>query len=406
MKSCRGTSRLCVFIVGAALLLAFCTVSSAEQAIGMRVTFDSGGVKVKGPSDTDWSPVGANRILLAGDEIIAAQEGYLEIETETGIFLRMAGGSGVKVVSVTSSITFSATTGSFYLQRINRSSGDMSFVSPVCTINPQSGSTVRVDITPNGGTKVSVRWGQATVHSEGGPERSLEQWQRSFADPGYVPTAPAAFDPAEEDAFDSWNRTRARQLATGETATRLPVISHSTSSNGRWVDIDGGSYWSPGPYYFYGPDWYDWYGGYWGWHPGYGCIPAWYFASWYITGNCGHWYHHPDYGPVWGIGERRHLAWDGHGQWYGRNGDTGAPPHSSHADRLPSSRLLNTDRRTDRSTPVAPFGDRRSSGRLTAMPHGSGSLGDGLAGRGSTSHGANRSAGNISVGHGGSHGRR
>ncbi len=188
----------------------------------------------------------------------------------------------------------------------------------------------------------------------------------------------------------------AQPKANGRSTVHLQPASQPASHSGKWVNVDGDYYWNPGPYYSYGPDWCDW-NGYWGWGPGYGCIPAWDFRTQYITGHYGHWYNHPNYGPLWGLGDR-HPSWataGGSGWQHGMNGDewrhsgsshgaASSPPfhHSEPTMASNSSRGHGISPHSSGTRPTAPSGGRSSGGGFSGGGHGGGGGGHGGGGHG------------------------
>ena len=238
------------FAAVAAFLLP--VTAQADQLLHARVSYESGGAMVKGSSDADWSYATTNTLVMPGDTLWADNDGLLELEMAGGTFLRMADGSKAEIVQVPPSGQVRGWTGSFYLQRVNRSSGDFSFRTPAATISVEQDSQVRFDVVGEGATTVSVRWGRALVRAEGGAPVAATAGQRVYVDPGLLPSAPVPFDKSVEDEFDAWNRERAKQLALGDQAlpstipSSAPPLGYSDLGNyGDWVYVDNRQYWRP-----------------------------------------------------------------------------------------------------------------------------------------------------------------
>ena len=300
-------------VVALALVLAAVAAPSAvaQEVMHARVAFDSGGAMVKGEQDEDWSYATVNTLVMPGDTLWVDEQGTLEVEMAGGTFLRMADGSKAGIVSLPPSGVIKGWTGAFYVQRVARSSGSVIFQSPVADMDVQSDSQVRVDILTNGATTVSVHWGAATIRVPGGEDTVLQTGQRSYIDPGYLPSLPEPFDREQEDSFDSWNRERARLLAVGLESVPPTVIKSAPvgvadlGAYGDWVTIENDSYWRPTVVTDYIPYRY----GHWGYVPtiGYNWVGDYPFS--YVTSHYGRWRHHPSYGWCWRYGDVWSPAW-------------------------------------------------------------------------------------------------
>lgn len=276
----------------------------ADTVMQGRVSFADQSGLVKGKDDSDWSYASLNSLVMPGDTVWADDKSALEIEFSGGVFLRLADGSRLDVMEVPPSALFRGTTGSFYVQRVRRSNGDVSFDTPVGAVAVSPDSQIRVDILEEGATTVTVRWGSATIHAEGGEPVTLHAGERSFIDPGYLPSAPVVFDRSQEDAFDTWNRSRARDLAEGSVPTPIqssyaggeaPIGVSDLKGRGEWVSIDNAPYWHPTavgyvPYQY----------GYWSYVPVQGYVWVDNYPWAYVTTHYGHWRYDAGYGWCWG----------------------------------------------------------------------------------------------------------
>lgn len=199
---------------------------STDDAMYARVSFGSGGAMVKGFGDADWSYASVNTLILPGDTLWVDKTGTLEVEMSGGTFLRLADGSKAEVVAAPPEAAIRGWIGAFYVQRVRRSTGAMVFQTPVCSVEADQDTQARFDILSTGATTVSVRWGQATVRGDTGQPVLLQTGQRSYIDPGYLPSDPVPFDRAEEDAFDAWNRERSGCWQAAPTRSRRPWRSN------------------------------------------------------------------------------------------------------------------------------------------------------------------------------------
>ncbi|MCX5770590.1 MAG: hypothetical protein NTZ09_10005 [Candidatus Hydrogenedentes bacterium] len=307
----RGGRRWWVLALAVILAGAAGPSAVAQDPLHARVAFDSGGSMVKGAADEDWSYATVNTLVMPGDTLWVDEKGTLEVEMSGGTFLRMADGSKADIVSLPPSGVIKGWTGAFYVQRISRSSGSVIFQSPVADMHVQNDTQVRVDILTNGATTVSVHWGAVTIRAPGGEDTILQTGQRSYIDPGYLPSLPEPFDRGEEDSFDAWNRERAQLLAVGLEAVPTTVIKDTPvgvedlGTYGDWVTIDNDPYWRPTVVTDYVPYRY----GHWSYVPtiGYSWVGDYPFA--YVTSHYGRWRYHPSYGWCWRYRDVWGPAW-------------------------------------------------------------------------------------------------
>ncbi|MCC6155842.1 MAG: FecR domain-containing protein, partial [Candidatus Hydrogenedentes bacterium] len=253
-------------------------------------------------------------IILPGDTLWIDQEGTLEVEMSGGSFLRMADRSKAELQSLPPSTAINAWTGSFYVQRVSRANGDVRMRTPAATIVVDRDTQVRVDVVGEGSTTVSVRWGRATVATDGGAPVEVTNGQRVFIDPGLLPSNPVPFDKTAEDSFDAWNRERARLLALGDSAlptsvrveeSAAPIGYSDLASYGEWVYIDNRQYWRPTIVQEYVP----YRDGYWSYGPSYGYSWTGYYPFDYVTAHYGRWNYYPAYGWCWGYDPVWSPAW-------------------------------------------------------------------------------------------------
>ena len=297
-----------------AVLAAAAYPASADNLLHARISHESGGALVRGSDDADWSYATINTIILPGDTLWIDQEGTLEVEMSGGSFLRMADRSKAELQSLPPSASINAWTGSFYVQRVSRANGDVRMRTPAATIVVDRDTQVRVDVVGEGSTTVSVRWGRATVATDGGAPVEVTNGQRVFIDPGLLPSNPVPFDKTAEDSFDAWNRERARLLALGDSAlptsvraeeSAAPIGYSDLASYGEWVYVDNRQVWRPTIVQEYTP----YRDGYWSYGPSYGYSWTGYYPFDYVTSHYGRWNYYPAYGWCWGYDPVWSPAW-------------------------------------------------------------------------------------------------
>ena len=276
--------------------------ASAQDVEHGRISYADESGLIKGVDDDEWAFAGLNSIVMPGDTIWADEEGVLEIELSGGTFLRLADGSRLDVVSTPPNAVLRGWTGSFYLQRVSGPVGDVVFETPVARIHVEPDSQVRIDVLDDGPTTVSVRWGRAVVYTDIGEPVRVEAGERSYVDPGYLPSTPEEFDRSIEDTFDTWNRDRARQIAFGSHnvpiatagSASAPIGVSDLNAYGEWVYVDDQTYWRPTI-----DDYVPYRNGYWSYVPVQGHVWVGHHPFSYVTSHHGYWSHHDRYGWLW-----------------------------------------------------------------------------------------------------------
>lgn len=278
-----------------------------------RVSFDAGSNLVKGSDDKDWSHATVNTLLLPGDTLWVDEGGTSELEFSGGTFLRGADGSKVELYALPPTALFRAWNGSMYVQRLERSGGDVTMESPAAKIYIEPNTLVRVDIVDSGATTISVRQGRVLVKAaDGNGAVTVDVGERVWADPGMLPSEPTPFNMSQEDALDSWNRERMALLAGGgrsvpkEVIIRDETIGVSDLSNhGEWVYVENRHVWRPTVVVNYVPYRY----GYWNHVPTIGDCWVDNYPFSYVTSHYGRWHNSSRYGWVWSYDPVWSPAW-------------------------------------------------------------------------------------------------
>lgn len=303
-------TKLGVLIVALALLTAPWAVS--QELLHARLSYGEGAM-VKGTAEADWSLAPSNTLIMPGDTVWVDKGGMAELEMSGGTFLRMADGSKAEIVALPPSASVRGWTGACSIQRIRRSTGDVTFETPACAIQVQPDSQVRFDVVGEGATTVSVRWGRATVRSQAGGEAlSVLEGRRVYVDMGCIPSLPVLFDRSIEDSFDAWNRERASALSLSATAlppqvaAKAEVIGvYDLAPYGEWVYVDNSPYWRPTMVVDYCP----YRQGYWSYVPSCGNVWVGQYPFCYVTSHYGRWTHHVQYGWIWNYTDVWSPAW-------------------------------------------------------------------------------------------------
>lgn len=283
-----------------------------QDVLHARVSFDAGSTLIKGRDDAEWANAAINTLVFGGDVLWVDQHGTAEIEFSGGSYLRMADGSKAEIVALPPSAAVRVWIGSAYLHRMNRSSGEFVVHTPACAIQVDKNTNARVDVSADGATVVSVRWGRAYVRAGDEPPVIPVEAQRVFVDPGMLPSMPVAFDRSAEDAFDTWNRERCELLVNGFSRVPTSVsVSPTTlgvaelASSGDWIYVENRYYWRPTVVVDYVPYRY----GYWSYVPAYGHVWVGHYDFCYITSHYGRWSYFPAHGWCWSYDPVWSPAW-------------------------------------------------------------------------------------------------
>lgn len=309
MKLTMGWRILCI---GALLTATGAAFADADYLEHGRISFDTGGLLVKGAQDSEWAAAAVNALIVPGDTLWIDKEGTAEMEMAGANFLRFADQSKAEIVTLPPNMFIRGWVGSFYVHRFARSEGNFIFATPAATIDIACDSMVRLDIAENGSLTVSVRWGSAAVHTDLGGDVTAGDATRVWVDPGYLPSEPVPFDRNVSDAFDNWNSERARLLAqSAQTTPKEVVVTESTVGiydlprYGEWVYIDHRPYWRPTVVVNYEPYRY----GYWNYMPAYGHVWVDEYPFAYVTSHYGRWRYAATYGWVWSYDPVWGPAW-------------------------------------------------------------------------------------------------
>lgn len=301
-----------IVILNMALASTIWVFADADFPLHGRVSYDAESTLIKGMDDEDWSRATLNTLVLTGDTLWVDKGGSTEIEFPEGVFFRMADASKAKIVQISPELSIYGITGSFYIERVLRSSGTVRFTTPSCKITFDPNTCVRIDIGESGTTRVSTRWGKAYVTTERGGNEVVSSGKQCWVDVGYLPSEVVSFATTEMDSFDRWNQGRSELLsASVKTPPKYVEVTNRTigytdlSGYGDWVLIEERYYWRPTVVVNYVP----YRTGYWTYVPAIGSVWVETYPFGYITTHYGRWVYYDSYGWVWGYDPVWSPAW-------------------------------------------------------------------------------------------------
>ena len=182
-----------------------------------RLSVINGDVSVRRGDSGDWVAAVVNAPLLTGDAVSVAPNGRAELQLDNAGFVRIGGESEVRISDLQNGRSQIQIARGLITWHSLRDSGMQSEIStPVVAVHPQRLAEVRVEVGPDGSTRITVRHGDAEVASPRGTERvhegSMMMVRGSADDPEYqIVNAPL------HDGWDGWNEERDAALSRSQS---------------------------------------------------------------------------------------------------------------------------------------------------------------------------------------------
>ena len=233
------------------------------------------------------APVAAavNAPLMAGDSLSVAPGATAELQMDAANFARIAGDSQIRLSSLDGDKYQIQLSKGLVTYRVLRQTNAQSEIdTPLVAVHPYGLAAVRVEVAPDGSTRVTVRHGAVDVYTPKGTERinegSTMMVRGSADDPEFQVVSALAVD-----QWDTWNDQRDTYLSRAQSpryASPDVVGTEDLDNYGRWSnDPQYGNVWTPtvpstwAPYQNGQWVWEDYYG--WTWVPlrpvGLGSVP-------------------------------------------------------------------------------------------------------------------------------------
>jgi hypothetical protein len=250
-----------------------------------------------------------NAPLMSGDEISVAAGSRAEIQIDTAHFLRIGGDTELRLADLENGHYQVQVAHGLVTWRVLRDSQAQADIStPLVSVQPGRQSLVRVEVSPDGSSHVTVRHGEATVSTQKGSEKVTENSTMDIrgtaADPEFQVVAAAP-----RDEWDGWSDQRDSYLARAQAPRYVPQgVSgvEDLDAYGHWAyDPAYGWVWAPteasswAPYQNGQWVWEDYYGWTWVDYAPWGWAPF-HYGSWYMRPGLGWaWFPGPRVGRVW-----------------------------------------------------------------------------------------------------------
>jgi hypothetical protein len=266
-------------------------------------------VSVRRGDSGDWVAAAINAPLLAGDSVSVAANGRAEVQLDNANFIRIAGDSEIRISDLDpghTQIQIARGLMTWHSLRDNNMQSEIS--TPTVAVHPQRLAEVRVEVGPDGSSRITVEHGDAEVVNPRGSERvhegSMMMVRGSVDDPEYqIVTAPV------RDGWDGWNDERDSVLARSQSDRYLnPGMTGTQDLDpyGRWgYDPAYGNVWTPNV----PAGWAPYSNGQWVWEDYYGWTWVDYDPWGWAPFHYGYWYARPGFGWSWFPGPRYGRIW-------------------------------------------------------------------------------------------------
>ena len=236
-----------VVMVAAALLLAPAYAFSAELG-WMHISLIEGDVQIQTPDAGDWGAAAINGPLREGDQIWSPQGGRIELQLNSGSYIRLAGNSALQILSLDSdSSQFYLSQGQVYVYYDAPEGSVLQVDTPDASTRAFVRSVFRIDISDQY-TDVAVYKGYVETENQMGQTRINAGQMVSLAQNTEGEVAPMG----PPDDWERWNKERDERIfARSDTSSRylppeLKPYSYDLDTGGRWINVpDYGYCWTP-----------------------------------------------------------------------------------------------------------------------------------------------------------------
>jgi len=276
-----------------------------------RVGLLNGDVTMRRGDSGDWIAAAVNAPLVTGDRLTTARASRAEIQFDYSNFLRLAENSEVRLADLEGRrYQIQLSRGVFTYRVLKGSTSEVEINTPALAVRPLKRGIYRIQVLENGESEITVRDGEAEIHSGQGSE-TLREGRTMVARLGPADRAVEVqvARASAEDEWDRWNERRDRYLLRSRSHDYVHSSVYGVEDlddHGYWHHIDGyGPSWFPrvavgwAPYRYGRWAWIDWYG--WSWLS----YDPWGWAPFHY----GRWHHHHRYGWGWYPGPRVYSYW-------------------------------------------------------------------------------------------------
>jgi hypothetical protein len=269
----------------------------------------NGEASVRRGDSGEWVAAALNAPLMAGDSVSIGPNGSAELQLDSGNFVRLSGETEMRISDLENGRNQIQIARGLITYRVLRDSGTQSEIStPAVAVRPVHASAVRVEVAPDGSTRIIVRHGDADVSTSKGTEHIHEGNMMLVRGSPDEPEYQIVYAPAR-DGWDNWNDQRDAYIEGAQSNRYLSQDiqgGEDLDAAGRWgYDPAYGNVWTPNV----APTWAPYRDGQWVWEDYYGWTwvdsepwgwAPFHYGSWYFrTGLGWSWFPGPRYGHYW-----------------------------------------------------------------------------------------------------------
>ena len=264
----------------------------------------NGDASIRRGDASEWEAAAVNAPLMSGDQLSVAAGSRAEVQFDAAHFARIAGDTELRLADIEN--------GHFQIQmshglitwRVLRDLQSQAEIStPLVAVHPGRQSVVRVEVTADGVTHVTVRRGEAQVSTQKGSETVSENTtmdiRGSIDDPEFQVAAAAP-----RDEWDNWSDQRDNYLTRAQAPRYVPQGVSGVE------DLDAYGHWAYDPAYGWvwmptvASSWAPYQDGQWVWEDYYGWTWVDYEPWGWAPFHYGSWYNRAGLGWAWYPGAR------------------------------------------------------------------------------------------------------
>jgi hypothetical protein len=214
----------------------------------MRISLIEGDIQIKTPDAGDWGYASINTPLAEGDQVWAPQGGRVELQLNSGTYIRLSENSALQILSMDKdSSQFYLSQGNAYIYYGAPGGSVIQVDTPDASTRACDRAIFRIDMFEQY-TDVAVYKGYVETENQVGKTRINAGQMVSLGQNTNGELAPRG----PSDDWETWNKTRNDRIFArrGASSSYLPAelsaYSYDFDNSGRWVQVpDYGYVWTP-----------------------------------------------------------------------------------------------------------------------------------------------------------------
>jgi hypothetical protein len=260
-----------------------------------RISVIQGDVSVKRGDSGEVVAAALNAPLMTQDHLQTGDGSRSEIQFDAANMVRLAPDTDIALSDVQRGrYQMQLGAGTVIFRVLRDSQADAEIDTPSVSVRPNGKGIIRVSVSADGTTEITVRSGTAAIYSQSGSQQ-LRSGQTMLArgtsaDPEFQMQAEAA-----RDQFDDWSNNRDQQLLRSRSYQYVSSDVYGAEdldAYGSWVTSSYGYVWAPrvergwAPYHHGRWVWEDYYGWTWVDYSPWGWAPF-HYGRWFMNGSAG-----------------------------------------------------------------------------------------------------------------------